>query len=195
MTKLLTAIGVTDVHRVDGLGTPITLVQLNPLEGEISSESADPHRVAESIVDGRAQVSLGAWAEFDVEGVGLGGMAQRNQDIEQVGLSVNVKVHALPEVDVRWVYLFVNCDLTHTWEVADPHASIKLDAHHMLQLSEDAWVIVMAFGEEAMPIGLKNYDPRVIPRLVTNAIYIDADADEVWSPPGGKHCAVPEGRW
>ena len=36
--------------------------------------------------------------------------------------------------------------------------------------------------------GLADYDPSRTPRVTTNAIYVDADEDGVWTPPGGKSC-------
>jgi hypothetical protein len=188
---------VTDLHGVDGLGTPVTLVKLNPEDGEITPEGADPLRVAEAIVAGRAQISLGAWAQIDVEGAGLGELASAtlNADGEGSSARINLKVQALPEIDVRWIYLLVNCDLVHTWEASDPEGLVKLDTEYTLEVSEDAWVTVVAFGDEPMPAGLKDYNAQRVPRLVTNAIYIDADLDGEWSHPGGKRCDIPVGRW
>ena len=47
----------------------------------------------------------------------------------------------------------------------------------------------MGFGDQAMPVGLTDYAPARVPRFTTNAIYIDADGDGVWTAPGGKICS------
>jgi hypothetical protein len=43
-------------------------------------------------------------------------------------------------------------------------------------------------ASSAIPEGLKNFNPNRVPRFTTNAIYVDADSDGVWTPPGGKTC-------
>jgi len=51
---------------------------------------------------------------------------------------------------------------------------------------------VAAFGRDAMPRGLRNYDPSATPRAMTNAIYVDLAGDG-FDAPGGKACdyAIP----
>ena len=69
-----------------------------------------------------------------------------------------------------------------------PDALIKLQVQVPLQLERDAHIVVMGFGRRALPRGLAQFDPHAVPRFVTNAIFVDADHDGVWAPPGGKTC-------
>ncbi len=45
-------------------------------------------------------------------------------------------------------------------------------------------MVVLGFGTASMPRGLKSYNPATVPRFITNPIFIDADDDGSWSPPG-----------
>lgn len=194
----VTAMGVTDIHGIDKMGTPVSLIELSR-EGEVNVQDITPDRITESILSGRVQVSLGAWVDLHIAGAGLGEIATAQTVETTEGESIKVvqiqaSVLALPEVDVSWVYLFVNCDLVKSWEASHPHETIKLDIDEALELESDAWVSIAAFGETSMPQGLRDYDPRVTPRVITNPIYIDVDQDGSWTPPGGKHCRIPEGR-
>jgi hypothetical protein len=39
-----------------------------------------------------------------------------------------------------------------------------------------------------MPRGLAQFDPLVTPRFTTNPIFVDADGNGRFDPPGGKTC-------
>lgn len=64
----------------------------------------------------------------------------------------------------------------------------KLDTSLELLFESDAHVVVAGFGRNAMPRGLRNYDPTRVLRFVTNPIFVDADGDGEFTPPGGKTC-------
>ena len=190
-----TGMGVSDVHGPDGIGVPVTLLKLT--EGDVVAKVTEtsPNMVGEAIVQGRAQVSLGAWVELDINGADLGELALPNlSEMVTDTFDLSLTVRAVPSVDVSWVYLFVNCDLAYSWEAQAPFEVIKHEQELRITLEEDAWVTVMAFGDDEMPAGLPNYDPRVTPRVVTNPIYLDGDGDGSWTAPGGKTCLIPEGR-
>ena len=195
----VTAMGVTDVHGLDKIGLPVSLVELDPLNGDITPQEATPDRIAASIVAGKVQVSLGAWVDVKLGDVGLGELAPtfRREDDPDDDLRwtlLDATVYALPEVDVTWVYLMVNCDVRETWSTSTPDERIKLHIEQELSFEEDAWISLVAFGETSMPQGLRTYDPRVTPRVITNAIYVDGNGDGIWQPPGDKSCLIPEGR-
>ena len=77
-----------------------------------------------------------------------------------------------------------------SWEATNPHENLKFRTHTQMDLAQDAWIGIMAFGDDQMPSGLVNYDPRVTPRVVTNPIYLDSDQDGQWTAPGGKTCII-----
>lgn len=193
----VTAMGVTDIHSRDGMGLPVTLLEFPESDDDISPEGLSPSAVAEAVTSGRAQVSAGAWVDLTVNGAGLGELVRATHDPETTEASyveISIDVKALPVVDVTWVYLFVNCDVLYSWPADSPHSVNKHHQEQRLSLDQDSWITVMAFGDEPMPKGLNQYDPRVTPRVITNPIYIDADGDGLWTAPGGKSCLIPEGR-
>lgn len=199
----VTGMGVSDIHGPDGIGAPVTLVQVKDDQTLPLVSETGPNDLADAIVNGKAQLSLGAWVGLKVNGVGLGELAEgqvipneeSNHETEAYSrFNVELSVHALPSVDVTWVYLFINCDIYASWEATNPYETLKLQNTYQMDLAQDAWISIMAFGDDQMPSGLVNYDPRVTPRVVTNPIYLDSDLDGQWTAPGGKTCIIPEGR-
>ena len=193
----VTGMGVTDVHSLDGMGTPVTLLKLTEGDTQAQVSTTTPEEMATAILEGRAQVSLGAWFDLSVNGQGLGETVTAvtsTSNPYQNTVELDFTLRALPAVDVTWIYLFVNCDLYQSWPADQPNEVIKHQATITLDMEEDAWITMMAFGDDQMPAGLPQYDPRVTPRVVTNPIYLDMDDDDTWTPPGGKTCLVPEGR-
>ena len=198
----VTGMGVSDIHGPDGIGAPVTLVQVKDDDSLALISETEPNDLAEAIIKGKAQVSLGAWVDLKVNGMGLGELVSgqaipnsESQGIEaQSRFNIELSVRALPSVDVTWIYLFINCDVYASWEATNPYETLKYQRSYQLDLSQDAWMSIMAFGDDQMPTGLVNYDPRVTPRVVTNPIYLDSDQDGQWTSPGGKTCIIPEGR-
>lgn len=198
-----TGMGVSDIHSADGMGAPVTLVKIKDDQSLPLVSETTPNQLAEAILQGQAQVSLGAWVDLRANDAGLGELANGisltspdSNEPSELGSRFNleISVRALPSVDVSWVYLFVNCDLYASWEATDPNEVLKLQKTVELDLTQDAWITVMAFGDDQMPKGLVDYDPRVTPRVVTNPIYLDSDRNGMWTAPGGKTCLIPDGR-
>lgn len=179
----VTAVGVSDVHRL-GQGNPITYFAA-PTDDPADFESA---MLADALLDGRAVVSAGAFIDATIDGQGPGSLAEPGGPIE-----LAIRVQALPEIDVRQVVVYANCDQVAAIEADAPDAVVKLDAVTPLALDADAHITVAAFGRDAMPRGLDSYDPRATPRAITNAIYVDVDGDGAFTAPGGKTCeyAIP----
>ena len=52
----------------------------------------------------------------------------------------------------------------------------------------DAHVVVLGFGADPMPRGLRSYGADV-PRVMTSPIFVDVDGNGVFDAPGGKECS------
>ncbi len=176
----VTATAVTDVHGLQIPGEPRVYAQVtDDSPGVVTADD-----VADGELDGAAVLSAGAFATVSIGGAGPGALASAPGG----EANLDVSVVALPEIDVVTVYVLVNCDLVAIIDTIAPHELQKLSAAIPLTLAADAHVVTLGFGAEPMPEGLEDYDPLNVPRFVTNAIYVDADGDGAWTPPGAKTC-------
>ncbi|MDP2306632.1 MAG: CehA/McbA family metallohydrolase [Pseudomonadota bacterium] len=174
----VTGVGVTDVHGMDTPGTPRTFVAV----ADDTTFTVDD--AAQATLAGAAQISAGAFARVTANGAGPGELATVTDGIADLWLHVE----ALPEIDVTRVDVLVNCDLAQSFPSTDPAGIVKLDQALPLPLTQDAYLVVIAVGEGAMPRGLEGYDASAVPRVIVNPIFVDADGDGVWTPPGAKTC-------
>lgn len=174
----ITAMGVTDVHSHD-LGNPRTY-----FAAPVEVPGFEPPMLAEAIRGGRAIVSAGAFARVSIGDAGPGDLATVDG-----AATLAVRIEALPEIDVARFRVHVNCDQVLTVEATDPNGVVKYDGTVELPIDRDAHVVVLGFGDGPMPREIEGYDGRRTPRFTTNAIFVDADGDGVWTPPGGKACA------
>ncbi len=173
----ITATGVTDEHDWGPPGSPRTYF--------VGGEAFDEDEMVESVRGGKVQVSAGAFAHVRANDMGGPG---DTVSASEGAISLSIRVEAMPQIDVTHVVVFVNCDEALKIATTDPAGVVKLDDTFTVPVPQDAHVIVMAFGRGDMPLGMDGYDPRRIPRVTTNALYVDADADGEWTPPGGKTC-------
>lgn len=174
-----TAVASSDDHDGTSTGFPRTY---------FVSSTDDPGafveaELVEAFRTGRAFMSAGAFLRVSVEGAGLGALATaRDGEVE-----VALRVDARPDVAVDEVVVYANCDEVARLPTTDPGAVIKLDTTLRLPLEADANLVVAAFGEAPMPVGLPGVGANV-PRAMSNAIYVDGDADGAFTAPGGKTC-------
>jgi hypothetical protein len=178
------AVGCSDDHGGDEVGFPRTYI---PAGSELGSEVPEADVVA-AFRGGAALASAGAFARVDLDGVELGGLLTATGG----EATLHLHVEALPEIDVTFASVFVNCDEVLTLAATDPGGIIKLSEALALPLplDEDAHVTVAAFGAGRLPAGLPQYDPTEVPRVLTNPIYVDTDGDGVFTGPGPRSCDV-----
>lgn len=175
----ITATGVTDVHGLDAQGSPRNYVLMPTDE---PSEFTDDMLV-DSMLGGRSLVSAGAFAHVTLDGAELG----ETTTVDGSG-TLDIRVEALPEVDVSTVLVFGNCDQIASIPTDSPDQVIKLITALEFVFEVDTHVVVAGFGTGSMPRGLRDYNPSRVPRFVTNPIFVDADGDGEFTAPGGKTC-------
>ncbi|MBM4396812.1 MAG: CehA/McbA family metallohydrolase [Deltaproteobacteria bacterium] len=184
----VTAVGASDAHDWDSPGTPRTYFA-SPTDDPAAFDEA---AFVEAMRKGRAVASAGAFARVSVNGVAGPGDTVTDTD-GQVDLSIVVS--AMPAVDVARVVVFVNCDEALLVPASAAHVAVKLDTTVTVPLAGDAHVVVAGIGDDPMPAGLDPIKPGIAgaPRFVTNPIFVDADGNGAFDPPGGKPCAYTLG--
>lgn len=175
------AVGCSDAHGNGGVGFPRTYVTAPsdvPAELDVAALTA-------SFRGGNATVSAGAFITGSIDGAGPG-----EQITDTDGeVTLDVRIDALPEIDVTHYVVFVNCDMAASVLATAPEAVTKVDGSVPLTISGDSHVVVAAFGSNALPDGLPQYNATRAPRAILNPIYVDADGDGAFSAPGGRECS------
>ncbi len=177
-----TAVGTTDTHGFGTPGSPRTY---------FASSTDDPARMDEneltgSLLAGNALVSDGAFARVLVnDRAGMGDLVTDTDG----AVDLWVRIEALAGIDVTHFKVFVNCDEVLNVPAQHPNDVVKYDGTLSVPVPEDAHVVVLGFGREYLPRGLAEFNPARVPRFTTNAIYVDADGNGAYDPPGGKPCA------
>lgn len=177
----ISAIGCSDDHGGTGIGFPRTYFAADA--ETVSTLDADD--IVDAFHQGQLLASTGAFARVSVDGAGLGSVVTDTDGV--VDLSVHIE--AIPEIDVTHVVVLANCQELLSIPASDPTGIIKHSEVLSLNVDEDAHVVVLAMGTQRLPAGLPQFDATHVPRVTTNPIYIDADGDGMWTPPGGQSCA------
>lgn len=175
----VTAVGSSDTHGLEGVGNSRTYIQVssdNP--GEL-----DDLDLAAALNEGRAVASTGAFARVTVDGEGPGATVASAATTD-----VQVRIEALPEIDVDWFLVTYNCDEVARVAATDPDGVVKFDGTVTIPTPVDGHIAVLGFGTNPLPEGLRQFTPDRVPRFTSNGIFVDADADGTWTPPGGKTC-------
>jgi len=179
------AIGCSDDHGGDGIGFPRTYFATSA----DSVADLETQEVVDAFHSGQAIVSAGAFARVSVDGAGLGELVTDTDG----SVELSVHIEAIPEIDVTHLLVLANCQELLSIPADDPGGVIKHSETLTLDVAEDAHLVVMAMGADRLPLGLPQYSASRVPRVVTNPIYIDADGDGAWNPPGGQECSFDLG--
>lgn len=180
----ITAVASSDDHGGEEFGFPRTYL---PVASDRPSDFRQEELV-NAILDGTATLSAGAFARVSLDGAGPGALVPAGGG----AATLSVDVQAIPEIDVSHAIVFVNCAVVARLPADDRAGLQKLRASLPLSFTEDSTLVVAVFGEGALPDGLPTPSANT-PRALTNAIYIDADGDGAWSPPGGRACETALG--
>ena len=176
----VTGIGVSDAHNFALPGRPRVF---------FASQTDAPGSFVEgdlvkAMKEGRALLSTGAFARVGIGAAGMGDTLTATSG--QAELSLHIE--ALPEIDVTYVKVFVNCDLAATIKTSSPDAIVKFDGKIPLTFDKDAHVVVLGFGQKRIPRAFGSFDPTNVARFVSNAIFLDKDGNGQFDAPGGKTC-------
>lgn len=180
----ITAVGVSDAHGLDRPGDARTYVAVPDDALDAFTEAP----LLSGVLDGRAIVSTGAFAQVGLEGPD-GARAGLGETLTSTSgaIDLEVAVRALPGIRVDRAVVFVNCDAVAEVPADAPDAVDKLQAEVPLSLTQDAWIAVAAFGSGAYPAGMAQ-PPSHVARVLTNPMYVDVDGNGRFDPPGGRAC-------
>ena len=179
------AVGCSDDHGGGSVGFPRTYVRSS---SDVPSE-LDQAELVSGFRSGQAVVSAGAFAVASIDGVGPGEQVT-DGDGE---VTLQVRIDALPEIDVTHFVVLVNCDQVASVLTTTPDALTKFDGSVAVPITVDSHVVVAAFGANALPVGLPQYNGANTPRAIVNPIYVDFDGDGAFSAPGGRVCSYARG--
>ena len=179
----LVAVGSSDDHGGMKVGFPRTYV---PASTDVPKDVAT-EEVVDGFLQGRALASTGAFARVLVDGEAeLGDLWAPEGDT----VDIELHIEALPEIDVTHVVVFLNCDTVLQVPATDPDGVVKLSEVLTVPVDGDAHLTIAAFGENWLPLGLPQFNPTDVPRLLTSPIYLDGDGDGVFTAPGGRECLL-----
>ncbi len=198
----ITGLGVTDTHGYGPPGAPRTYFRVP--KDDLTAFSLP--WMTEAVKAGRTQVSAGGFARVSADGgkSGPGDLVPKSAiALDKDGkatLALQVRVEAIPEIDVTRVLVLVNCDTALDVQATAPGDVVKLDKTLQVPIPAavllsglDAHVTVLAFGKQPMPKGLESADAHKVPRVITNPMVLDLNGDGAFQGPGGKACAVTPG--
>lgn len=177
----ITAAANTDVHNWGIPGCPRNYF---PSSTDHPAEF-DQDELMTALLNGRVVASTGAFARVNINGTA--GMGDLVTDTDGA-VDLSVHIEAAPEIDVTHFKVFVNCDQAVNAAATSPAGVVKYDGTLAVPVSADAHIVVLGFGHDYLPRGLPQFDPTQVPRFTANAIYVDADGNGVFDPPGGKTC-------
>jgi hypothetical protein len=174
--EVRTATANSDSHNAgETIALPVNYVAYSGGEASLPPEGPqlDVERLMRSVRQGRLYGSTGPLLDVQLGDRGLGDrFSGRSGDLQ-------VQVRAAPWVPVDEVRVFINGDL---------HAQLALPENRRLRLplrfEADAFLTVEVEGR-AVPGSLyADVAPGYTPFAFTNPIFVDADGDGVWTPPG-----------
>lgn len=174
----IAGLGNSDTHRIDWLraGYPRTWLGL---------PTQDPARVLpsdlrEAILAQRAIASNGPFVQLTIDGKTLGQTARA----ESGKVTAKIVADAPAWIDLTRLQIYTNGALTKEIPITN-RAHPALQAELSLNVPTDGWVLVLALGDQALPIdviGAVN-GGQALPIAFTNPIWIDADGDGKVTPP------------
>ncbi len=173
-------LGCSDDHGGDEVGFPRTYF---PYLAE-SPADLDEAEVLATLATGAVVVSGGAFARVEMAGAGPGEVVSASGSVD-----LSIAVTAPSAIDVTHVVVFANCDEVARIETTEPHGIVKLETILPLTFSSDTHVTIAAFGADFLPLGLPQFSSTAVPRVLTQAIFLDVDGNGVFDAPGGRVCA------
>lgn len=178
----LVAVGCSDDHGGWEVGFPRSY-WASPTDDPADFEVQD---LEDAFLAGQVEASTGAFARVQADGTA--GMGDLLTDTDG-SVDLWVQVQAIPEIDVTHVVVFVNCDQVLSVAADEPDGVLKLEDSFSIPVDGDSALVIAAFGEGYLPLGMPQFDPSGVPRVLTSAIYVDGDGDGLFTAPGGRECS------
>ncbi|MCC6752243.1 MAG: CehA/McbA family metallohydrolase [Deltaproteobacteria bacterium] len=169
----------SDAHRlpVQDPGTPRTFIhwQLDAREDD-DAVRARPAQVASALKAGRATLTSGPVVHFSVGGKPLGALVP----LPKGGVPALVEIYAPPQQELQRAELVANGRIEQRFAMAAGR-SLRLRQRLVLRPAKDTWYVLRVAGASADP----TQRPRPVrPFALTNPIWVDADGDGRFTPPG-----------
>lgn len=183
----IVAVASSDEHGYEKIGEPRNYFK-SPTDMPQLLHEED---VVDAFYAGDILVSTGAFARVSIHGGGMGSLVSAIDG----KVTVDLLIEALPDIDVTHFRVYTNCDEALKMETTNPDGIVKFDGSVDIELPTiegqaiDTHITVLGFGEKNLPRGLRQFDARNIPRFTTNAIFVDANGNGAFDPPGGKECS------
>ena len=161
----------SDSHGYDEqVGVPRTMVQVSDDSIAGYSESA----FLSALRQGKAYGTSGPLLEVNLNEAGLGDTVVGSE------ATLNVTVTTSDWVTANTLQIIVNGKIDHTLKLDASEGNQKIE--HAMSFEKDSFVIVEVLGAASEDYRkLYNY---IEPYAFTNPIYVDADNDGAWTPPG-----------
>ena len=180
----ITGTGSSDMHHYQPPGMPRNYFA-SPTDEP--SEFEDDFLV-DAVLNNRVVVSTGAFARVTVNEQGTIGDTVQDSD---GSVALKVHVEALPQIEMSYFKVYVNCDEKHKVSVQNPvDSAVKYSQSFNVEIpkSTDSHIVVLGFGAEKLNREFPQFDPRETPFFTTNPVFIDANGNGVFDAPGGREC-------
>jgi hypothetical protein len=177
-----TAVGNSDSHRVvyEWAGYPRTYVRV--ADERIEASLVD--RVAQGLRDGAAVVTSGPFIDLKVEGQGPGASVTPSNGT----VSVSLEVRAPPWIGIGTADLLLDGEVVQHVDLADPGTGatqgpgLRLGWRGSVPIRRDGFLVAVVRSTTTLERVLPG--ARVPSGAFTNPVFVDADADGHWTPPG-----------
>jgi hypothetical protein len=170
--------GNSDSHAVEKnfAGIPRTYVQVD----DTSPHAISPAQVAESVRRGAVVATTGPFITLEANGGGIGDLVAT----ENGTVNLMISVQAAPWIAVDRVRVLVDGDEVRMFNLEEDGYTPPLSIGPIpLQVSQDAWITVLADSTTPMTPVVRNRDRPILPFAITGPIRIDADENGVWTSP------------
>lgn len=170
--------GNSDSHAVEVnfAGIPRTYVRVD----DTSPNAIDPTQVAAAVRRGAVMATTGPFITLSANDGSIGDLiTPRNGQVE-----LTISVQAAPWISVDRIKVLVDGDEVRLFNLREDGYTPPLAIGPIpLVFTDDAWITVIAEGDESMAPVVRDHSRPILPLAITGAIRIDADEDGVWTPP------------
>ena len=182
-----TALGNSDSHRrwIEEVGYPRNFIRI----GKDNPRSIDDQDIVRALKAHRVVVSNGPFITMragKAEGAGEGDSITKPPG----GLRLHIRVQAPRWIDVRSLTLYGNGRRIFEARLGKPWSVVRSDGWIRVNPRKDTWYVAVARGLKPMPVVPHR---KARPLAFTNPIWVDADGDGKFTPPGIRQQAVKPG--